>query len=131
MKKLFSLLLSLMILLSSAHISFSAHYCGERLVDFSVFGYSDSCAPKSSGPSCESKKKKCCADLQLVKEGKDFIGQDNGIELRENNFEFITFFSNNDLNCSSQSQVTQLFYSEYSPPPLIHNVPIMIQQFLL
>ena len=72
MKKTFSVLLSLIILLSSLNFSLSAHYCGQTIVDVAIFGEAEAC-PMAAEMNCDTDEKPCCADRNIIIEGEDYL----------------------------------------------------------
>ncbi len=72
MKKIFSLFLSLFVLLSSINFNLSAHYCGQKLIDISLFGNAEKCEMQQI-EECEDSTSSCCGDRQILIESNDYL----------------------------------------------------------
>lgn len=116
-------------------MSFSVdiHYCGDHLVDFSIFDKVDTCMMKAemakTSKSCEAMEMNCCSDIELIIDGQE----DLKISLDQLAFEqqlfvvslacsFINLFEGLDENIP---------FRDYAPPPLIRDVQILDQTFLI
>ena len=66
--------MAFVVLLTTMSFTVDMHYCGDSLVDFSIFTEAESCGMEKAQPteSCDNPsmtEKDCCTDQQLVKEG--------------------------------------------------------------
>ena len=130
--KVFSVGLAFVVLCSTLSFTIEKHFCGDTLVDVSVFSESDKCKMEFLEITNEEiAKKSCCKDeIDMVK------GQD---ELITNTFD--------DLNFEQQLFVATFTYSyvnlfeglpqlvvpnrDYSPPNLISDIQVLDQVFLI
>jgi hypothetical protein len=130
--KVFSVGLAFIVLCSTLSFTIEKHFCGDILVDVSVFSESDKCKMEFLEIKNEEiAKKSCCKDeIDMVK------GQD---ELITNTFD--------DLNFKQQLFVATFTYSyvnlfeglpqlvvpnrNYSPPNLISDIQVLDQVFLI
>jgi len=130
--KVFSVGLAFIVLCSTLSFTIEKHFCGDKLVDVSVFFEAHKCKMEFLELKNEEvTKKSCCKD-----EIDMFKGQD---ELITNTFE--------DLNFKQQLFVATFTYSyinhfeglpqmvvpnrDYSPPNLIPDIQVLDQVFLI
>ncbi|MBC7000611.1 hypothetical protein, partial [Cytophaga sp. FL35] len=74
--KILSVLMAFVVMLTTMSYTVDMHYCGDSLVDFSLFTKAEGCGMEKAQPakSCENPsmtEKSCCTDQQIVKEGQD------------------------------------------------------------
>ncbi|MCB0408855.1 MAG: hypothetical protein KDD29_01475 [Flavobacteriales bacterium] len=134
MKKLLAIILSCIILVMSMGFTISSHICGGERVE-TVIGIAN--ADVSCGMEKEDRtysngeriKSNCCQDeFQLVKMEEDYTQQYDKVEFNKG-FVAVLFTIVFDLFSSEASQ--EFFYSDYSPPPLVRDIPVLIQSFLI
>ncbi len=116
------------LLINTAGIQINSHYCGDYLASLSVYLDASPCCDREDGKSMMG----CCHDESIVLQlDDDFVKEniqkfnveaDFSIVLPEYTFIADLFTLDNDY---------QLTYSDYSPPPLISDIPIEVQSFLL
>ncbi len=68
--KITSVVLALFVVFSTLSFTVDKHYCGDFLVDVSVFGEADDCGMQMSK---SLKKKNCCKDEKITFEGQDVL----------------------------------------------------------
>ena len=68
--KIASVVLSLFVVFSTLSFTIDKHYCGDFLVDISVFGEADDCGMSTAKSTT---KKNCCKDEQITFEGQDLL----------------------------------------------------------
>ncbi|MFS4491241.1 HYC_CC_PP family protein [Maribacter sp. 2308TA10-17] len=136
--KITATLMALIVLLSTMSFSLDMHYCGDRLVDFSMFDKVDTCmmkAEKSKDSSvCEvmemETKTGCCSDLEVTIEGQD----DLKISFDKLTFEqqqFVFSFTYSFINLYKEADENKVPFRDYVPPPLLRDVQILDQTFLI
>ena len=126
--------MAFMVLLSTMSFTVGMHYCGDQLVDFSLFEAVDNCAMKApaskSSGECALMKMDCCTDVEIVMEGQD----DLKISFDQLTFEhqaFITTFVYSYINLFEGLDENNIPFKEYAPPPLIRDVQVLDQTFLI
>lgn len=132
--KISSIFLACIVLFTTTSFTVSEHYCGDDLVDSSLFTKAESCSLDMEMPSptegCTIQKDNCCKDLVIQIEGQD--------ELRP-------LFT--DLNFDQQVIFTSFVYSylisfeeigdknfvfrDYSPPLVDYDYQVLFQTFLI
>lgn len=133
-RKITAILLSLLILVMTSGFTISSHYCAGKRVK-TVVGVSKEkggCGMMESVNSCDSGStmtSNCCKDtFQEVKMVQDYTPTFE--KAVEKNPAFALLFA-----CTSyfQSDQKSAHPSEqaYSPPPLIKDIPVFIQSFLI
>ncbi len=126
--------MALFVLFSTMSFSLDIHYCGDHLVDFSLFDTADTCMMKAkmskSSSECVVMDMDCCSDVEIVIEGQD----DVKIAFDQFTFEqqvFITSFTFSYINLFEGFDSNVIPFKDYSPPPLIRNIHILDQSFLI
>jgi len=128
--------MALLVLLSTLSFSVGMHFCGDSLVDFSLFESVDSCAmkagPAKTSASCEMMEMDmdCCSDVAFVVEGQ----QELKLSFDPLTFEqqlFVTSFVYTYLSLFEGPSEYNPHFKDYAPPPLIRDVQILDQTFLI
>ncbi|RFN58943.1 HYC_CC_PP family protein [Marixanthomonas ophiurae] len=138
MKKVFykisSACLALIVLLSTVSFTVDSHYCGDTLVDSSLFGHVETCGmevqQQSSSSECDISKKDCCSDEQVIVEGQDTL-KTSFDKLDKDQQLFVAAFIHTYLNLFFESQEDLNSYRDYTPPPLVRDIQVLDQTFLI
>ena len=73
-RKISSISMAVVVLLSTLSFTVEAHYCGDTLVDSSLFQEAESCGMEMQKSTyedgCSVSMKNCCSDEQLVLDGQ-------------------------------------------------------------
>lgn len=126
--------MALIVLLSSFSFAIESHYCGDILVDTSLFGKAESCGMdgphKTFSEENNFENKDCCNNELLVIDGQE----DFKTSLENFNFEkqllVVSFiYSYIYLYEGADSEITP--FRSYSPPLLIRDVQTLDQVFLI
>ena len=88
LRRIFSISLATLVLLSSTGYGFSAHLCGGKAVSFSLFGEPAGCSvredghaddpcrlPSSATEACGLQAKKCCSEQKVVVPGIQHVAE--------------------------------------------------------
>lgn len=136
LRKIASIAMALTVLFSTMSFSVDMHYCGDHLVDFSLYDKVDNCMMKSemtkSSSSCELMEMEmdCCTDVEVVVEGQD----DLKISFDKLTFDqqvFIASFVYSYISRLEGFDKDVVPFKDYAPPPLIRDVQILDQTFLI
>lgn len=138
MKKIFhktaSFCLALIVLLSTVSFTVDSHYCGGILVDSSLFGHVETCGmevqQQSTSSKCDISKKDCCNDEQVIVKGQDTL-KISFDKLEKDQQLFVATFIHTYINLFFESQADFNSYKDYSPPPLIRDIQVLDQTFLI
>ena len=110
--------------------TFSSHYCGgkKQKTLFNIGVTDVSCGIESETDTCSKLKSNCCKDeYQKIQIDDDYTQQSVKIDLQPT---FIIAFFATYFNLSDNNKVQNNF-ALYNPPPLIRDIPILIQSFLI
>lgn len=137
-RKTISLLLALIVLLSAMSFSLDMHFCGDHLVSFSFSNEIDPCMMKGAmtktHSSCEVMKMEmemdCCDDIEVVVEGKDYLKISFELPTLEQQG-FVASFFCDPVNLFEGLEANSIPFKDHPPPPLIRDVQILHQTFLI
>ena len=130
MKKTFSVLLSLIILLSSLNFSLSAHYCGQTIVDVAIFGEAEAC-PMAAEMNCDTDEKPCCADRNIIIEGEDYLSSKSFEKQEVEKVDILLSEFQFPLELLLEEEKTHSFLANYTPPLIEQDITLAFQSFLL
>ncbi|MGB5436356.1 MAG: hypothetical protein WBM98_10745 [Maribacter sp.] len=128
--------MALIVLFSTMSFSLDMHFCGDHLVDFSFFDHVDNCMMKSqmskSPRECTmmDMDMDCCTDVEVVLQGQD----DLKISFDQITFDqqvFIASYVYSYINLFEGFDQHVVPFKDYSPPPLIRDLQILDQTFLI
>ncbi len=128
--------MALIVLFSTMSFSLDMHYCGDHLVDFSFAEKVDTCMMKAemskTSSSCEVMEMEmdCCTDVEVVVEGQD----DLKISFDQLTFDqqvFVASFVYSYISRFEGFDNDVVPFKDYAPPPLIRDVQILDQTFLI
>jgi hypothetical protein len=129
-------MMALLLLFSTLSFSMDMHYCGDHLVDFSLFDKAESCgmmtvADEAPGDCAVIKSgMDCCTDVQILVEGQDDF-KVSFDQLTDGQQLLISAFVYSYINLFEGVDDTSPKDWEYSPPPLIRDVQVLHQTFLI
>ena len=134
--KLASISMALIVLFSTMSLSVDMHYCGDHLVDFSLSEKVDTCMMKAELSKSSSEcavmdmEMDCCSNVEIVIEGRD----DLKISFDQLTFDqqlFVASFVYTYINLFERFDENIIPFKDYSPPPLIRDIQILDQTFLI
>ena len=135
-RKIAGISMALTVLFSTMSFSLDMHYCGDHLVDFSLSEKVDTCMMKAEMSKSSSEcavmdmEMDCCSDIEVVIEGQE----DLKISFDQFTFDqqlFVASFVYSYINLFEGIDENVIAFKEYSPPPLIRDVQILDQTFLI
>lgn len=136
----------MLMLVTSVGLNIDMHYCQGELKTFNLFGKAKSCHQLAQMKHCSKAKKSCHApkaDMASQECKKDCCNNESIYAALDADLVQIqtTEYSDSDLSTISLKQVdtgnlplvlkTSLHAQNYRPPPLIRDIPVLIQSFLL
>jgi hypothetical protein len=129
--KIFSVVLSLLVLLSTLSFSIDKHYCGNTLIDTAIFKKAKTCGMEMDSSQKTSLKKSCCKDVVEIIKGQNELKLTSVDNLKFHQQLFINSFvySYFDLFESLPKQVIP--HKDYSPPNLVANIQVLDQVFII
>jgi len=126
--------MALLVLLSTVSFTVDSHYCGDVLVDSSMFGHVETCGmqvqQKSTSSECNITKKDCCSDEQLIVDGQDTL-KTSFDKLEKEQQLFVATFIYTYVNLFTEEQTENDTFKDYSPPPLVRDIQVLDQTFLI
>lgn len=124
----FSLLLSFLVLFSTLSFTVEKHFCGETLVDVSIFSEVEKCGMQAMEMA---QKKSCCKDeIDLVK-GQDELKFSTFEDLHLSLQQFIASFGYTYINLFESLEKQIVPHKDYSPPNLVKNIQLLDQVFII
>jgi hypothetical protein len=131
-KKVGALIMAFLVMCSTMSFSMDMHFCGKTLVDLKFYQQAETCGMNMPGMemAIEGIDSHCCSDLSLVIPGQDEL---------QVSFDTPTFEQPTFLPCWAFTYLplvhlreeAQDLFRDYVPPPLIRNVQVMDQTFLI
>ena len=109
--KIFSVSLALLVLFSTVSFTVEKHYCGDVLVDVSVFSEAENCGMEAME---KLQKKSCCKDEVDVVEGQDELKISSFEDLDFEQQQFLVAFAYSYLN-GFESLPTKSFHIKIIP----------------
>nr|WP_206073482.1 hypothetical protein [Maribacter sp. 4G9] len=126
--------MTLTMLFSTFSFAVEQHYCGDVLVDFSFFGKAESCgmemeqASESHDDSLDEKG--FCEDQTLAISGQDDL-KVSFEKLSTEKQLFVVSFIYSYINLYEGFDKKIVPFKDYLPPPLIRDVQVLDQTFLI
>ena len=132
--KISSFIMALLVLFSTFSFAIENHYCGDVLVDSSLFGKVESCGVKiqqaSNLEECNLTQKDCCIDEIVSMDGQDELKISFEEINKEQQLLVVSFiYSYIKLYEGTDSKI--LPFKNYLPPSLIRDVQTLDQTFLI
>ncbi len=124
--------LALLVLFSTFSFTISAHYCGNTLVDISLFSKADNCGmelPRSTDKESITKKP-CCSDETIVFEGSEELLK-SSLGLSQEQQVFVATFVYTHLALLESAEIAPGPYEGYPPPLLVHDIQLLDEVFLI
>lgn len=130
--KSFSVLLALLVLFSTVSFTVEKHFCGDVLVDVSLFTEAEKCAMEAFEKELEAiTKKSCCKDTVDVFEGQDELIVKSFDDLDFERQLFVATYIYSYINLFDGLPQQVIPHKNYSPPNLIEDLNLMDQVFLI
>ncbi|WP_289038566.1 hypothetical protein [uncultured Zobellia sp.] len=139
MKKVFhkisSVLMAFVVLFTTMSFTVNMHYCGDSLVDFSVFKSAETCGMEKAQPvkSCENPtmtEKDCCTDQQFVKEGNQDL-KTSFDKLTFDQQTFVATFFYTYINRFEGLDENIVPFKDYSPPFVERDIQTLYETYLI
>lgn len=126
--KTFSALLALLVLFSTVSFTIEKHYCGETLVDVSIFTEGEKCAMEAQEIEM---KKTCCKDEVDVIKGQDELKFSSFEDFDSEQQQFFVSFTCAYLNLFKGLPKQIIPHKDYSPPNLVADIQVLDQVFII
>ena len=130
--KIFSFSLALVVLLSTVSFTIEKHYCGDVLVDVSVFTEVEKCAMEAyEMEQAKITKKNCCKDIIDIVEGQDELSLKSFDDLQIDQQQFLTAFAAAYVNLFEGLPQHVIPHKQYNPPFLVTDIQVLDQVFII
>ena len=130
--KAFSISLALLVLFSTVSFTIEKHFCGNTLVDVSLFTEADKCKMEAMEIELEKiTKKTCCKDTVDLIEGQDELNINSNSKAKTINKYFATSLILTYLNLYEELPNQIIPHKDYSPPNLVFDRQVLDQVFLI
>jgi len=132
--KIAAVLMAFVVLFSTMSFTISEHYCGDYLVNSSLFSKAESCGMEMQKPSptkdCSVNKDNCCSDVLTHIEGQSELKTD----LSNLNFDqqvFVASFVYTYVNLFEGLDRNVVPFKNYSPPLIVRDIQVLDGVFLI
>ena len=125
---MFSSILAILVLFSIVSFTIEKHYCGDVLVDVSVFTEAEKCGMEALEIL---QKKTCCKDEINVVLGQDELKFSSFEDLDFTQQQFVTTFIYTYVNLFEGLSQQIIPHKDYSPPNLVTDIQVLDQVFTI
>lgn len=126
--KIFSIGLSLLVLFSTVSFTIEKHYCGDTLVDVSIFTEAEKCGMEAQDML---QKKSCCKDEVDVVQGQDELKAPSFEDLNIEQQQLLVAFTQSYSSLFESLPKEVVAHTDYSPPNLVYDIQVLDQVFLI
>ena len=128
MKQIFHQILSsfmaFLVVASTVSWTVDKHICMGRVMDIALFAHADDCGMS------KDMEKSCCDDESFTIKGQDDLKMSFNDFTLEQQFFVVSFFHSYFDFFEAQVEEPSVF-KDYSPPPLIRDIQVLDQTFLI
>ncbi|GAA4893365.1 hypothetical protein GCM10023311_17350 [Flaviramulus aquimarinus] len=124
----FSSVMALLVLFSTVSFTVEKHFCGDVLVDVSVFAEAEKCEMEALEIL---QKKTCCKDEIEIIEGQDELKVVSFEDLDFKKQHFIIAYTYAYLNGFEGLPKQTIPHKDYSPPNLVTDIQVLDQVFII
>lgn len=130
--KAFSITMALLVLVSTVSFTVEKHFCGDVLVDVSLFSEAQKCGMEAlEVEMAVITKKSCCKDTVDIIKGQDELNFKTFNDLDFNQQLFLVNFTYSYLNLFEGLPKQVIPHKNYSPPNLIKDIQVLDQVFII
>lgn len=126
--KVFSTLLAFLVLLSTVSFTIEKHFCGDILVDVSLFSEAEKCGMETL--EIQMKKTCCKYEVDVVK-GQDELKFSSFDDLEFEHQQFLASFVYSYINLFEGLPNQIIPHKDYSPPNLVADIQVLNGTFLI
>lgn len=124
--------MALLVLFSTVSFTVEKHYCGDALIDVSVFSEVEKCASEAYEIELEKiTKKPCCKDVVDLVKGQDELQKTSFDDLNLDQQLFLTAYLQSYKNLFEGLPQHVIPHKNYSPPNLVFDIQVLDQVFLI
>ena len=125
--------MAFVVLFSTMSFTVNMHYCGDTLVETTLFNKAKGCGMEMEKPTtegCSITKKNCCDDKQLVIDGQDELKL-NFDKLTFEQQQFVASFVYTYINLFEGLDKNVSSYEEYKPPLVVKQIFKIDETYLI
>jgi hypothetical protein len=133
LQKISVLIMASVVLISTMSFTINLHYCGDTLVETSLFHKAEGCGMEMDTPlteSCSITKNNCCDDEQLLVEGQDEL-QLTFDKISFDQKVFLTSFVHTYISLFEVLEKNIHTYKQYRPPLVIRSIYKFDETYLI
>ena len=123
--------MALLVLVSTLSISIEKHYCGEHLVDVSLFVEADKCGMEKSDDGDGIMANSCCTDVVDLIEGQDELNLEKTEVLSASQKVFVLSFAYVFGGLSLPTLTDDPPFQHYNPPEVVQDIQVLNEVFLI
>ncbi len=126
--------MTLVVLFSTMSFTIDMHFCGDSLVDVSVFSQAKSCGMDIiMDKDCPetSFKSNCCDEEQITFQGEKELQLTSIQDLSVDQQLFIISYVYTYVNLFESSQERVVSFKYYTPPPVVKDIQLLNEVFLI
>ena len=127
-----SVAMAVLVLFSTLSLTIEKHFCGDALVDVSVFTTVQKCS--SDEDSIEHPvimKKSCCKDTVDLVEGQDELLLKTFNDLDDQELEFLVSLVYSFSYVPLLEQKKHVSHKHYEPPNLFYDIQVLYETYLI
>lgn len=128
LRKIGSLFVAMVLMLSTMSFSVVQHYCGTELMGQSIFEELEPCCMDSEETS--DLEDRCCNEEQYLIQGQDELNR-SSVDLDLNQQVFLTAFVFSYASLLEGLPEHIIPFRDYAPPLLVTNIQLVDQVFLI
>lgn len=127
-----SIALAFLLIFSTLSFTIEKHFCGDVLVDISVFTEAQKCAMEAFEMEMASDtKENCCKDEVNVFHGQTELQTSSFDELKFQQQVFLQAFAVSYVNLFQDLPKKSIPHKDYSPPNIVQDIQVLNEVFLI
>lgn len=132
--------MTLLILVSTVGFAVSAHLCGGKVQNVAFFSKAKTCeAHVEKLPTCHkedssennAEKNSCCEEFYLVQQAQEYETQVSFLKELKPDLKLVVLVVQFVESHVPVYNYSFSFYTQYSPPLIKRDIPVLVQSFLL
>ena len=123
--------MALLVLLSTISFTMEKHFCGDTLIDVSIFSKVDNCCDIKAVAITAFEKKSCCKEEIEVVKGQNDLKKATFEDFQFDQHIFITTFYVSYVNLFEGLPEQVVPHKNYSPPYLVADIQLLDQVFVI
>jgi len=130
--KTFAMLLACLVLFSTVSFTVDKHFCGDVLVDVSIFTKAEGCcAGMPSSKAHHANKKSCCKDEIALVIGQKLLKTSSFDEIHFEKKPFIASLHYAYIEALDLFTKDELAFINYSPPNTVSDIHVLNKVFII